>query len=339
LGSAWFGRNTLELPGDVAQKRQGRRRPAKTVSRSTKKPRPPSRRLSDAPPLTPRTVRKTPSDARGDRRDPTRDPAPRPFLKWAGGKRQLLTEIALRLPGKFGTYYEPFVGGGALFFHLLPARAVLADQNERLIRTYSGIKNNVDEVIDRLKAHKNRKTVYLRLRKLPIDGGGDAEIAAWFIFLNKTGFNGLYRVNSRNEFNVPYGDNKNSQVCDDDNLRACSKALEHTVLLHEDFATVVKHAKAKDLVYFDPPYVPLSETSYFTSYTAAGFRSHDQTRLRDVALRLKKRGVSVLLSNSSAAEVSKLYAPPDFECIPVAASRLVNSKASGRGKIAEMLIR
>ena len=266
------------------------------------------------------------------------DRAPRPFLKWAGGKRQLLTEISSRLPGHFGTYYEPFVGGGALFFHLRPPSAVLADQNQRLIRAYLGIKHHVDEVVDLLKTYKNSRSFYLKLRKTRIDTQSDAQIAAWFIFLNKTGFNGLYRVNSRNEFNVPYGDNKRSQFYDDGNLRACSKALAQTRLRHEDFETVVEDAKEGDLVYFDPPYVPLSETSYFTSYTAAGFGAGDQIRLRNVALRLKRRGVHVLLSNSSAQEVSNLYSLPDFKCIPVSASRHVNSKVSGRGKITEMLI-
>ena len=261
----------------------------------------------------------------------------RPFLKWAGGKRQLLSEICRRLPERFGTYYEPFVGGGALFFHLRPGRAVLADRNRRLIRAYRGIKNHVEEVISILRTYKNQKRFFLALRKQPIDGGTDAEVAAWLIYLNRVGYNGLYRVNSRNEFNVPYGDNKHAQICHAENLRACSKALVDTSIRHADFAAVVERAKQGDLVYFDPPYVPLSETSYFTSYTAAGFDRRDQVRLRDVALELKRRGVFVVLSNSSAKLVSELYST-DFECIPVAAARFVNSKVSGRGKVTELLI-
>jgi DNA adenine methylase len=215
----------------------------------------------------------------------------------------------------------------------------LADQNERLIRTYCGIKDSVEEVISILKSYKdekNRKRFFLRLRKQPIDRGTDAEVAAWFIFLNKVGFNGLYRVNSRNGFNVPYGDNKRAQICDEDNLRACSRALAHASITHGDFAAAVKSAHAGDLVYFDPPYFPLSETSYFTAYTADRFHEADQIRLRDVALELKERGVFVILSNSSASKVTDLY--KSFKCVPVFASRAVNSKASGRGKIAEMLI-
>jgi DNA adenine methylase len=262
---------------------------------------------------------------------------PRPFVKWAGGKRQLLAEIWKRLPARFGTYYEPFVGGGALFFRLRPAAAVLADQNERLIRTYSGVKNHVHDVIRNLKTYRNDKRTFLKARRAPIDRANDAELAAWFIFLNKVGFNGLYRVNSSNEFNVPFGDNRSKQICDEENLVACSAALANASLVHGDFAKVVKRAKAGDLVYFDPPYVPLSETSDFTSYTAAGFGPEDQIRLRDVALALKRRGVFVILSNSSARVVLDLYSR-EFECIPVAATRVVNSKASGRGKIMEMLI-
>ena len=161
------------------------------------------------------------------RRGPSADriDVARPFLKWAGGKRQLIRELCRFVPGQFGTYHEPFVGGGALFFHLKPKRAVLSDSNARLVRTYQGIQNSVDEVIALLRSYPHDKSFFLKLRALPIDDQSDAELAAWFIFLNKTGFNGLYRVNRKNIFNVPFGDNAHTRVLDEDNLRACSAAL------------------------------------------------------------------------------------------------------------------
>jgi DNA adenine methylase len=192
-------------------------------------------------------------------------------------------------------------------------------------------------VIRILRTYKNAKSFYLELRSKPIDGCSDAEVAAWLIFLNKTGFNGLYRVNRRNQFNVPFGDNAGAQLCNEPNLIACSKALAATNLRCEDFSNVAGRAAKGDLVYFDPPYVPLSGTSYFTSYTSGGFGQADQTRLRDLALDLKKRGVFVILSNSSAPLVTELY-HRDFTCIPVTASRMVNSDPGRRGPVTEMLI-
>ena len=146
--------------------------------------------------------------------------APRPFVKWAGGKRQLLTAILERIPRDFGTYHEPFLGGGAVFFALSPAKAYLSDSNERLVRTYKDIKEHVEDVIDLLGSYKNNRRFFIQMRQQDIDRKSDAEVAAWFIFLNKTGFNGLYRGNSKNKFNVPFSDNKRAQFCDADNLRA-----------------------------------------------------------------------------------------------------------------------
>jgi len=146
-------------------------------------------------------------------------------LKWAGGKRQLLGQIEALLPKEFGTYHEPFLGGGALFFHLGPGKAFLSDKNSRLIRTYRGIQKNVDAVIRILETHKNERDYYLETRQIPIDVRDDIEVAAWFIFLNKTGYNGLYRVNKNNGFNVPFGENRNARFYDANNLHACAKAL------------------------------------------------------------------------------------------------------------------
>jgi DNA adenine methylase len=262
---------------------------------------------------------------------------PRPFLKWAGGKRQLLSALRERVPAKYGTYFEPFVGGGALFFALRPPRAVLADVNERLIRTYKGVRDDTGKVIALLKTYPHDPKFFYELREADVDAGSDAEVAAWFIYLNKTGYNGLYRVNRRDRFNVPFGRYVNPTICDESNLRACAAALRHGDLLVEDFEVVVGRAKAGDFVYFDPPYVPLSSTSAFTSYTSGGFGPNEQTRLRDVALQLKQRRVSILLSNSSAPFVRELYAA-DFEIREVPARRFVNSRASGRGAIPELMV-
>ncbi len=266
----------------------------------------------------------------------------KPFVKWVGGKRQLLSSIAQHIPKlKPGaTYHEPFIGGGAVFFHLQPLRAHLTDSNARLIRTYRGIQEDVERVIQRLRKYEKQhdKDFYLELRAQDIDATKkDADVAAWFIYLNRTGYNGLYRVNSKNGFNVPFGDYKKPMICDADNLRACARALQGATLAQADFRTVAKRAKRGDFVYFDPPYIPLTATSRFTDYTSSGFSDAEQVCLRDVALELKERGVSVLLSNSSAPRVYDLYGKK-FECREVDARRSVNCNPNGRGRIPELLI-
>jgi len=241
------------------------------------------------------------------------------------------------LPEQYGRYFEPFVGGGALFFSLAPKRATLNDQNARLIRTYQAIRDHVDDVVALLRTYPHDRDFFTKLRAIDIDKATDVEVAAWFIYLNRTAFNGMYRVNSRGGFNVPFGRYKNPTICDADNLRACATALKNARITHDDFETCVADAQAKDLVYFDPPYVPLTATSDFTSYTAEGFSDPDQTRLRDVALRLKNRGVTVLLSNSSAPRVRELYAN-GFHIEEVSANRSINSVANRRGTITELLM-
>jgi DNA adenine methylase len=282
-----------------------------------------------------------------NRRDIFADDA-RPFVKWAGGKRQLLPELLRRVPRSFTKpaggnvarrYFEPFVGGAALFFALRPARATLADVNERLIRTYRGVRDDVETVLGLLKDYKRRhdEKFFYRFREIDIDSKTDAEVAAWFIYLNKTGFNGLYRVNRGNKFNVPFGRYVHPNIHDPETLRACSGALAGVDLRVEDFERAVSEAERGDFVYFDPPYVPLSATSSFTSYTSDRFGPKEQKRLRDVAHELKKRGVQVLLSNSSAQAVRDLYAK-GFEIVEVSATRAVNSKATARGSISELVI-
>lgn len=263
---------------------------------------------------------------------------PRPFIKWVGGKRQILHELVARVPARFGTYHEPFVGGGALFFAVRPEKAVLSDNNERLVRTWRGVRDHVDKVIALLAKYPHDKQFFLEMRERDIDAATDVEVAAWFIYLNKTAFNGLYRVNSKNKYNVPFGRYVNPNICDEVTLRACSKALRGAQIEHEDFGAVLERAQEGDFVYFDPPYVPLSATAYFTSYTAEGFSSDDQKRLRDVARSLKAKGVHVLLSNSSAGFVRSIY-KKGFKIEEVLASRQVNCQAEGRGPIVELVIR
>lgn len=270
--------------------------------------------------------------------DPKSANGPRPFIKWVGGKRQILHELVARVPKTFGTYHEPFVGGGALFFAVRPDRAVLSDNNLRLVRTWRGVRDHVDKLISLLKKYPHDKDFFLEMRERDIDAGSDVDVAAWFIYLNKTAFNGLYRVNSKNRFNVPFGRYVNPNYCDEPTLRACAAALRGAQIEHEDFGSVLERAEPGDFVYFDPPYVPLSDTAYFTSYTAEGFGPDDQKRLRDVARELKKKDVHVLLSNSGADFVRRLYGK-GFRIEQVLASRQVNCKAEGRGQIVELVIR
>ena len=260
----------------------------------------------------------------------------RPFIKWVGGKRQLLSEILARTPKKYGVYYEPFIGGGAVFFALAPTRAVVSDANERLIRTLKGVRDDVDGVIERLSSYPYEKQFFLSMRDRDIDAANDAEMAAWFVYLNRSCFNGLYRVNRKGRFNVPFGRYTNPRLCDPENLRACSAALLRADVGVAPFEAVLDRAERGDFVYFDPPYVPLSATSSFTSYTSNGFDMASHERLRDVAVTLRSRGVHVLISNSSAPFVRNLYS--GFRIDEVYASRSVNSKASARGKIVELLI-
>ena len=278
--------------------------------------------------------------------------AARPFIKWAGGKNQLLTELLKHIPmppqigyGKgIGHYYEPFIGGGALYFRLralgFKGRATLGDSNERLVRTYMGVRNDVQAVIDGLKEHTYNKKEYLYERSRDVDSASwdDADVAIWFIYLNRTGFNGLYRVNSKGQFNVPFGAYDNPLICDEANLRACSEALRGTKLVMGDFIKTVKSAERGDLVYFDSPYAPVNTTSNFTGYTLDGFTLEDQERLHDCALSLKARGVHVILSNADVPIVRKLYKGKEFTVRAVSARRAINSKAASRGAVGEVII-
>ncbi len=269
---------------------------------------------------------------------------PRPFLKWVGGKTQLLPELMKRvnMVGDFGRYHEPFLGGGALFFELyragrLKRQAYLSDNNPRLIEAYEGVRDEVEEVIALLNRHKrlHSEEHFYRVRaKVPKTL---VERAARVIYLNKTCYNGLYRENSRGEFNSPFGRYKNPVVCDEDNLRAASKALQKTKIESRHFQMVAEYAEAGDLVYFDPPYYPVSVTASFQGYHKGAFGEDSQRLLAEVYTKLAARGVHVLLSNSMTDFVRALY--KDFTLDSVQASRAINSRADRRGKISEALVR
>ena len=268
-----------------------------------------------------------------------------PFLKWVGGKRRVLPEIFKDMPEVFAHYYEPFVGGGALFFHmrshghLMDGQITISDANLRLIRTYRAVRDNVEGLIERLQVYKARhsKEFFYDLRAVDIDRKrSDVDVAAWMIYLNKTAFNGLYRVNKKNKFNAPFGRYTNPNICDVHNLRACSTALQNVEIVHAYFDHMRKRVQAKDFVYFDPPYVPISVTSSFTSYTHGGFGALEQRILRDFALELKEKGVHVTLSNSDHPLVRDLY--QGFRVRSIQVGRSINSKASARGKVGEVLI-
>lgn len=271
---------------------------------------------------------------------------PKPFVKWVGGKRQLLKqfrELNLYPPECFNpesnTYFEPFVGGGAVFFDLLPKHAELSDTNRELVVAYNVIKDNVDGLIKSLKKHIYNKEYYLGVRAQDINELSDIEIASRFIFLNRTGFNGMYRVNKSGQFNVPFGRYKNPLICDENNLRKVSEALQGITITHRDYKDVLELAKIGDFIYFDPPYYPLNPTSSFTAYTAKGFFEKEQIELRDTFVKLHERGCFVMLSNSDTPFINELYSGLERVSVnKIIAGRAINSKGSKRGKINEVLI-
>lgn len=291
--------------------------------------------------------------------------AARPFIKWAGGKGQLLDQLDALLPTDFAvrenlTYVEPFVGGGAMLFHMLAKYpnikvAVINDLNKELITAFKVIKSKPDKLISRLdelqreyrgcETMEARKEMFLSMReKYNTRRGGDVEIAALLVFLNKTCFNGLYRVNSKGGFNVPFANAKNPLICDVENLRAVSKTLQKVTILNVDFADVLNSVVGKAFFYFDPPYRPLTESSTFTAYSKGGFDDSEQRRLAHLCRKLDREGHQWLLSNSDPHNVNpedmffeELYG--GFDIKRVHASRMINSKADGRGKISELAIR
>jgi DNA adenine methylase len=268
-----------------------------------------------------------------------------PFLKWAGGKRQLLPEIRKQIPAKFNRYYEPFIGGGAVLFDLQPKNGFINDFNEELANCYKVIKEKPDELLEHIKTHRNTEEYFYQLRGLDrqpeYENLTDVQRASRIIFLNKTCFNGLFRVNSRGQFNVPFGNYQNPSIADSVVVHAVSKYLnDNTIKITTgDFADAVKTAKKDDFVYFDPPYDPVSDTASFTGYSLDKFDRKEQERLKEVVDDLTRRKVKVLLSNSATDFIKKLYEHDYYVIDVIYANRNINSVGTSRGKVSEVLIR
>ena len=265
---------------------------------------------------------------------------PKPFVKWAGGKRQLLEVLLKNVPARFNTYIEPFVGGGALLFALLPDRAIIGDANCELMNAYSVIKDNVEELITSLERHRNDEDYYYEIRNLDPSTLSPVERASRFIYLNKTCYNGLYRENSRGVFNVPFGRYKNPKILDRDNLRAVSEFLNssNVLILCQDYRETCKLANEGDFVYLDPPYHPISKTASFTKYSRHDFSAEDQKRLAEVFRELDRKGCYVMLSNSNTEFIKSLYR--GYYIQELEASRAINCKGDGRRrKKIELLIK
>lgn len=268
-----------------------------------------------------------------------------PFLKWAGGKRQLLAQISKLYPKKFVTYYEPFIGAGAVFLDLQWKKAVINDANSELINCYKVIRDSPEALIKEVEKHPHSKQYFYELRSQDRVEGFQSRCpiyrAARIIYLNKTCFNGLFRVNSSGQFNVPFGDYTNPRIIERSSIKALSTYLNsHAVtILEGDFELAVAKAKKNDFIYFDPPYDPLSDTSSFTGYSLNAFGKDQQVRLKDLAVRLCSQGSKVLLSNSATPFIYDLYSDSNlFRIIEVEANRNINSVGSGRRKINELLI-
>lgn len=266
----------------------------------------------------------------------------RPIVKWVGGKRQLLGEILPLVPQGVDRYVEPFVGGGAVLFALQPTRARICDANSELINLYKVVRDDVNALVELLKAYEavHCKELYYGIRGLDrrddFSSMDSVERAARFMYLNHTCYNGMWRVNRSGQFNVPYGKYANPVICDSDNLFDVSRYLKSVEIVCGNYEDALDGLSRDDFVYFDPPYVPLSSTSSFTSYTQSGFSHADQVRLRDVCCDLRSRGVRLIQSNSDCDEIRDLYRGWDIRV--VGARRSVNSQAAGRGSVNEVLI-
>lgn len=264
-----------------------------------------------------------------------------PIVKWVGGKTKLLPDLLARMPERFGRYYEPFAGGAALFFRLAPKRAVLADSNPDLIGLYTAVANDVNAVIRRLQAHRDEhdEAHYYEMRTRWNDRDqqwSTPERAAAFIYLNKTCFNGLWRVNRSGAFNVPIGRYTDPPICVPEALRAAQQVLARAEIRRADYRTAVKDAKPGDFLYFDPPYDPVTTTANFTSYTANAFGPDEQRALADTARELVARGCYVMLSNSDTPFMRSIY--KGFRVERVKCARAINSNAAKRGEVDELII-
>jgi DNA adenine methylase len=264
----------------------------------------------------------------------------RPFLKWAGGKSQLLNSYELLFPPKFSAYFEPFVGAGAVFFRLARTRAninaTISDCNWELINCYKVIRASSGALIKVLKTFRNDEEFFYLVRSTEVATLNNVERAARMIYLNKTCFNGLYRVNRKGQFNVPFGKYKNPKWLDEDNLHAVSKSLSAVNIIHAPFQEASLKAKEGDFVYFDPPYVPLTNTASFTSYTENSFALKDQEQLANCFRELADRGCLVMLSNSDTKLVRSLY--KGYQLHNVKATRAINCHSEKRGQINELVV-
>lgn len=274
----------------------------------------------------------------------------RPFIKWAGGKTQLLEAYAPLLPRipDLATYHEPFIGSGAVFLNLreqgaIPGKAMLSDLNEHLITAWTIVRDEPKALaakLARLQAKHSSEAYYEARERYNTGRLAPLERAALLVYLNRAGFNGLYRVNSKGHFNVPLGRTSNGgalKLPSEAMLQRCSAALQGVLLIHAPFISVLDRARGGDLVYFDPPYVPISTTSAFTSYACDGFGMAEQELLRDVFAQLDARGCKVMLSNSASFAVLKLY--QGWDIVQVPARRSINSNADSRGAVNEVVIR
>jgi len=273
--------------------------------------------------------------------------SPKPFVKWAGGKRQLITSLEGHLPKKFGTYFEPFLGGGALLFHLLNQspnlKCNISDLNSDLILAYITIRDKVEQLVESLELHSGKYSAdkieyYYSVRESAPKN--QIEKVSRLLFLNKTCFNGLYRVNSKGQFNVPLGRYTNPSIVNKENLISVSKILQskNIAIRCQDFEAILDEAKKDDFVYFDPPYQPVSKTANFTSYTKCEFTYDDLKRLANVCQKLDKKDCKVLLSNSNTKEVRKLFSSK-WKVVEVSANRAINSNSKKRTGHTELLIK
>ncbi len=266
--------------------------------------------------------------------------AARPVLKWAGGKQRLVPRILALLPEKIGTYYEPFAGSAAVLFALAAEgrfeRAILADKNRELVDFYRAVQGDVAGVIEALSAYRHGEAEYYRARDLDPRKLSLAKRAARFLFLNRTGYNGLYRVNRSGQFNVPFGRYKNPRFLDPDRLATASRLLTNVRIVRADFPATCRTARAGDAVYFDPPYVPVSRTASFTAYHQEPFGMDRHERLAELFAELSARGVCTVLSNSDTAGTRRLYRRWKPQRILV--TRSINSDASKRGAVTELLV-
>lgn len=268
----------------------------------------------------------------------------KPVLKWVGGKSQLLREIRKRIPDEIETYYEPFIGGGAVFFNIAPNKAVISDMNSELINLYQVIKNSPEELIKSLKKHENTPEYFYKIRAKDRDHKNYKRLspitkASRLVYLNRTCFNGLFRVNSRGELNAPFGRYRNPQICNEPNIREIADFLKsHEIeIIEADFETALSTAKAGDFVYLDPPYDPVTDTASFTGYVAGGFDREQQRRLKACCDELHAKGVKFMLSNSSTEFILELY--KDYNVEFVDAKRNINCKGNSRGAVQEVLVR